>query len=335
LDGGVGLSADHYITSDLIQFSNAAAHLVSSLGKPAVDLVLTNWELSKSLGLRVQLTAAIIYSMTFFALKRRAPPFTRFKSAEATREGEFRRLHSRIIANAEEIAFYGGELIEKAALTKEFVQLRRLMNHIYRLKIRTNMMESFVIKYCFSALGYMASAFPVFFSSWGGRRTSSGDDNRMGDFVSNQRLMLGVSDAGGRLMAAIGDLPNLAGYTSRMWTLLAALHRVDANAYKSKGRDFEAYSLADVQGTMQRGFDGVRLENVPIVAPSLWPNGGEELIESLSLVVRDGSHLLVSKRSQPATARALLTRLRFLARMGWARPPLPASLQACGRYTEA
>ena len=52
--------------------------------------------------------------------------------------------------------------------------------------------------------------------------------------------------------------------------------------------------MSDVQGTIQKGFDGVRLENVPIVAPALWPQGGEELVESLSLIVRRGDHLLIS-----------------------------------------
>jgi ATP-binding cassette subfamily D (ALD) long-chain fatty acid import protein len=52
--------------------------------------------------------------------------------------------------------------------------------------------------------------------------------------------------------------------------------------------------MSDVQGTIQKGFDGVRLENVPIVAPSIFPHGGEELNESLSMIVHSGEHLLVS-----------------------------------------
>ncbi len=56
----------------------------------------------------------------------------------------------------------------------------------------------------------------------------------------------------------------------------------------------ELFSLADVQGTIHYGFDGVRLEDVPVVAPALYPYGGEELIESLSFVVHSGEHLLIS-----------------------------------------
>jgi ATP-binding cassette subfamily D (ALD) long-chain fatty acid import protein len=51
--------------------------------------------------------------------------------------------------------------------------------------------------------------------------------------------------------------------------------------------------MADIQGTLHLGFDGVRLEGVPIVAPSLWPRGGEELVESLDITVKEGEHLLI------------------------------------------
>jgi hypothetical protein len=40
--------------------------------------------------------------------------------------------------------------------------------------------------------------------------------------------------------------------------------------------------IADLPTPIHNGFDGVRLEQVPIVAPSLYPMGGDELIESLS-----------------------------------------------------
>lgn len=93
-------------------------------------------------------------------------------------------------------------------------------------------------------------------------------------------------------MYSIKDLSELAGYTSRVYTLISTLHRVQANAYH--GKHPELYSLGDVQGTMQKGFDGVRLENVPIVAPALFPQGGEELLDGLSIIVHSGEHLLIS-----------------------------------------
>ena len=38
----------------------------------------------------------------------------------------------------------------------------------------------------------------------------------------------------------------------------------------------------------------MRLEDVPVVAPALYPYGGDELIESLSFVVHSRQHPLIS-----------------------------------------
>jgi len=106
--------------------------------------------------------------------------------------------------------------------------------------------------------------------------------------------MLSLADAGGRIMYSIKDLSELAGYTSRVYTLISTLHRVHASAYFTLPNTYpELYSLADVQGTMHRGFDGVRLEDVPIVAPGLYPNGGEELLEPLNVMILNAHHTLI------------------------------------------
>jgi len=97
------------------------------------------------------------------------------------------------------------------------------------------------------------------------------------------------------MMYSIKDLSELAGYTSRVYTLISTLHRVHADAYfLSSNQASEAFSLADVQGTVHRGFDGVRMENVPAVAPALFPMGGDELIDSLNFIVHSGDHLLIT-----------------------------------------
>lgn len=304
LDGGVGQGADQFITQDLTLFCAAAANLYSSLGKPFVDICVFNYQLYRSLG-PLALTGLLSnYFLTASILRRLSPPFGKLKAVEGRKEGDFRGLHARLIANAEEIAFYGGAEMEKTFLNREFKSLKNWMEGIYMLKIRYNILEDFILKYSWSAYGYLLSSLPVFLPAWGGSGGSSEQQaehaekhgrerNRMKDFITNKRLMLSLADAGGRMMYSIKDLSELAGYTSRVYTLISTLHRAHANAYYVRGRENELYSLSDVQGTIQKGFDGVRLENVPIVAPALWPQGGEELLESLSMVVRRGEHLLV------------------------------------------
>ncbi|KAI3340616.1 ABC transporter transmembrane region 2-domain-containing protein [Ustulina deusta] len=303
-DGGVGQGADQFITQDLTLFCASAANLYSSLGKPFVDLCVFSYQLYRSLG-PLALTGILSnYFLTASILRRMSPPFGKLKAVEGRKEGDFRGLHARLIANAEEVAFYGGAEMEKTFLNKEFKSLKNWMEGIYMLKIRYNILEDFILKYSWSAYGYLLSSLPVFLPAWGGlggamemvesAEKGGRERNRMKDFITNKRLMLSLADAGGRMMYSIKDLAELAGYTSRVYTLISTLHRVHADAYFPRASGNELYSLSDVQGTIQKGFDGVRLEHVPIAAPGLWPQGGEELLESLSLIVRRGEHLLIS-----------------------------------------
>ena len=168
LDGGVGLGADQFITQDLTLFCASAASLYSSLGKPFVDLVVFSYQLRRSLG-PLALTGLLSnYFLTATLLRRLSPPFGKLKAVEGRREGEFRGLHSRLIANAEEVAFYGGADMEKAFLDTGFRELRSWMEGIYSLKIRYNMLEDFILKYSWSAFGYLITSLPVFLPAWGG-----------------------------------------------------------------------------------------------------------------------------------------------------------------------
>ncbi|THW88886.1 ABC transporter transmembrane region 2 [Aureobasidium pullulans] len=314
LDGGIGHGADQFVTQDLTLFCDSAASLYSSLGKPLVDLVVFNYQLYRSLG-PLALTGLLAnYFATATLLRRLSPPFGKLKAVEGKREGDFRALHARLIANAEEVAFYGGDQMEKLFLDKGFQELKRWMEGIYSLKIRYNMLEDFVLKYSWSAFGYLITSLPVFLPAWGGL-AEAGDKksaqptseaalmaqtptdesgNRTQNFITNKRLMLSLADAGGRMMYSLKDLSELAGYTSRVYTLISTLHRVHASAYHPPRNTYpELYSLADTQGTLHKGFSGVRFENAPVVAPALWPQAGEELLDNLNFVIQSNQHILI------------------------------------------
>lgn len=272
-----------------------------------VDLFTYNYQLYRSLG-PVALSALLSnYAATAVLLKKLSPPFAKLKAAEGRKEGDFRSLHARLIANAEEIAFYAGGPMEHVLLDNGFKELKKWMEGIYRVKVGYNMLEDFVLKYTWSALGYLITSLPVFLPTLGlapepvssaksGAETLGASDEtgtRTKQFITNKRLMLNLADAGSRMMYSIKDLSELAGQTSRVFMLISTLHRVHAQAYPA-GRNNELFSLGDVNGTLHKGFDGVRLENVPVVAPAPFPLGGEELIDNLSFIVGPGEHLLIT-----------------------------------------
>ncbi len=312
LDGGIGQGIDQFICNDLTLFTTSAASLYSSIGKPLVDLCVFNYQLFRSLG-PLALTGLLAnYIITATALRRLSPPFGKLKAVEGRREGDFRGLHSRLIANAEEVAFYGGAEIEKIFLDSGFKDLTSWMEGIYRLKIRYNMLEDFVLKYSWSAFGYLITSLPVFLPEWAGLALTpdpalptdplraepppNPQHTRMQAFITNKRLMLSLADAGGRMMYSLKDLSELAGYTSRVYTLISTLHRVHANAYTPPRHTHpEPYSLADVHGTVQKGYDGIRLENCPLIAPApLHQLPGALLTEPLTFTLPAGAHTLIS-----------------------------------------
>ncbi|KAL9600916.1 MAG: hypothetical protein Q9219_002851 [cf. Caloplaca sp. 3 TL-2023] len=312
LDGGIGQGIDQYICNDITLFTNSAASLYSSIGKPLVDICVFNYQLFRSLGTLALTGLLANYIVTATILRRLSPPFGKLTAVEGRREGEFRLLHSRLIANAEEVAFYGGADLEKAFLDAGFRDLTSWMEGIYRLKIRYNMLEDFVLKYSWSAFGYLITSLPVFLPDWSGLANTpepalpSGlsssepspnpQHSRMQAFITNKRLMLSLADAGGRMMYSLKDLSELAGYTSRVYSLISTLHRVHAGAYAPPRHTHpEPFSLADVHGTVQKGYDGIRLENCPLIAPApLHHLPGSPLTEPLTFTLPAGAHTLIS-----------------------------------------
>ena len=77
-------------------------------------------------------------------------------------EGEFRYVNSRLITNAEEVAFYKGNKREKVTMLTAF---RRLVNHLRRfLEFRFTMsfVDNIVAKYFATVVGFYVVSRPFF-----------------------------------------------------------------------------------------------------------------------------------------------------------------------------
>ncbi|KAJ4989310.1 ATP-binding cassette sub-family D member 2 [Stagonosporopsis vannaccii] len=282
-------NADQLITVDVAKFANSLAELYSNLAKPVLDIIVYNYSLSRSVGgeglffmsLLVQLSANVMRALT--------PPFGKYVADEARLEGEFRFQHSRLIDYSEEVALYHGHEAEKDTLDKGYFTLIKHVNRILRRRLYHGVMEDFVIKYFWGALGLLLCSVPVFFQIPGQNAKNMGD--RTESFVTNRRMLLMSSDAFGRVMFSYKEITELAGYTSRVSTLLDVIDDIQAGHFEKKlvssADTEENAAVLRGRGTVTEGED-IEFVDVPIVSPN-----GDVLVRKLSFTVKPGDHLLI------------------------------------------
>jgi hypothetical protein len=106
-------------------------------------------------------------------------------------------------------------------------------------------------------------------------------------------MLLSSSDAFGRVMFSYKEIIELAGYTSRVASLLDVIEDVQKGNFKKT-----LVSSADVgdnaailkgRGTVIEG-DDIEFDKVPIVSPN-----GDVLVKELSFKIKPGEHLLIGE----------------------------------------
>lgn len=284
---------DQYITSDIAKFSESLSGLYSSLGKPLFDTFIFQFQLMRSIGAKPGFLMIAFHFCTIYFLRSIAPQFGKLAAIQTQMEGEYRGAHTRLITNSEEIAFYHGGKIEEGILNRAYTKLVKHINYCLKIRIPYNMMEDYVIKYFWSLLGLIACAIPAL-----DPKSKLTRAQKLQQFVTNKRILLALGDAGGRLMYSYKDLAELAGYTDRVYKLVATLHSLRKNSYQVaegavKGK--ENYHLDNIHGQIHEGKKFIELKNVPIVAPNPKnPNGGDILVKKLSFKVKKGEHLMIT-----------------------------------------
>ncbi|XP_058467862.1 ATP-binding cassette sub-family D member 1 [Malaya genurostris] len=316
LDGRIE-NADHRLTDDISTFSSSVAHLYSHLTKPCFDLMLIGIAMarsSKKMKANIVMGPALamcVIGTTAHILRIVSPKFGQLVSEEANRNGYLRHVHSKIITNAEEIAFYGGHKVEHAQLRDAYARLVNQMNIIFTQKLWFIMLEQFFMKYVWSGTGMVMVSLPILTtsglpddskSSLIKSNSEHGVSERTQYFTTARNLLLSGADAIERLMSSYKEIVALAGYTSRVAGMFEVFDEVSRGIYQKtvvtpdrnvggilefkNGQPIAKGEIvcSDVSGDMT-----ICLKNVPVVTPNC-----DIVVSSLTLTISPGMHLLIT-----------------------------------------
>eukprot|EP00095_Tigriopus_kingsejongensis_P005816 maker-scaffold480_size160630-snap-gene-0.28 protein:Tk05816 transcript:maker-scaffold480_size160630-snap-gene-0.28-mRNA-1 annotation:"atp-binding cassette sub-family d member 2" len=304
-------NADHCLTDDITAFSSTVAHLYSHVSKPMLDTALIVFQLyrlskqQKGNGVFTPLMSGVVVALTGKILRFVSPKFGTLVSEEANRKGYLRYVHSRVITNAEEIAFYGGQNVELNALERAYHSLVKQSQKIYYQKLWYVMLEQFLMKYVWAGTGMVGIAIPILTSQVAETSKFEGVSQRTEYYATAKNLLTSGADAMERLMTAYKEVVELAGYLERVNRLVEVFEDcsqgkyVKATATANTQEGSELATLANLQfkdgvpairgKTINSSDRTISLENVPIVTPNC-----DIVVPSLTLDVKPGMHLLIS-----------------------------------------
>lgn len=287
-------NADQLIAVDIQKFSNSLSELYGNIAKPVLDMFLYSWQLSHNIGGEAMFVVGSLIQISGYVLRVLTPHFGKYVAEEAALEGDYRFMHSRIIEYSEEIALYKGHESEKRIVDRSYFTLIDHVNRILRLRLYHGMLEDFVIKYLWGALGLVLCSVPVFFKIPGLPHTIAAAGERSQDFITNKRLLISSSDAFGRVMMSYKDVAQLAGYTARVTSLLDVMNDITNSSYQKNLVGSEESAAEKQAALSEKGEtiigDGsvIIFDQVPIVSPN-----GDILVPALSFKVEQGHHMLI------------------------------------------
>ena len=124
-------------------------------------MILYNYQLSLNVGAESLVFLTIFVNLSARFLRAITPSFGAYTAEEAALAGQLRFTHGRLAEASEEIAFYGGEEVEKMILERDYYGLVMHVSRVMRIRLWHGIAEEWIIKWLWGSMG--VSVFPVVF----------------------------------------------------------------------------------------------------------------------------------------------------------------------------
>lgn len=230
---------DQLISADCANFARSVVDLYSNVAKPALDLVVYAQYLGTSIGITPPGGMLLYLAGAGVCMTWLRRPTSAFVANEARLEGEFRSVTSRVVNNAEEIAFFDGSSRERRLVESTFALLSGHSRAGLVFKAASSFVDDIITKYGATITGFTLLSSP-FMPDRDGKKaieTLTGATRPMSTqqistaYYSSGRMLLNMAQSAGRLVGAGREFTKLAGHTRRMSELLEVLDDLESGHY--------------------------------------------------------------------------------------------------------
>lgn len=243
------------------------------------------------------------YAISGYIIKLISPPFGKLTAQEQQLEGDYRALHTSLLAHSEEIAFYNGHEWERTNIDSGFNNLYKHINYVLKKKFWMGIFDNMLVKYGAVMCGYAIVGLPVFGPNSAAYLKKAGNNQSQitKDYVRNSSLLINLSKAVGRVVASYKDIQNLAGFTTLINEMDDVLVDLSGGKYTrvmvvKDEQDVTAQSL-NKKATVESTFgaakiirsDNIIFNEVPILAPNR-----DVLVEKMSFEIKPNMHIMIT-----------------------------------------
>lgn len=280
-------NVDQLLTADVDKFASSIVEVYNNLSKPILDIILLVHRMSSSYtGLQTPAIMigwlAIVGSILTTARK----PLAGYLIRETQSEGQLRFVHSRLIQNSEEIAFFRGNNKEKDTLMSALDVLRAALDDLILFKFKIGFMDNIVGRYSSTVVGYLALAMP-FFSP---RYSDSSSEERLNQYYVSGRMMMKLAESITRVILAGQDLSKLAAYTQRVKSLMDTMEGFKdfeaANLNAQEGQSGEQEAIVEI---CDRDNPMIDFKNVTLSTPN-----GDILVKNLTFTIKQKQSVIIT-----------------------------------------
>ena len=179
-----------------------------NFSKPVLDLILFSRKLSELVGWEGPAVTIAWYFVSGVVIRLISPSFGKYTAKEQKLEGEYRSVHSELLAHSEEIAFYNGSNWERNQINRKYNQLKDHVTEFLYKRFLMGIYDSMLVKYGAVMVGYGVLGLPVFGPGKEKYLAEIGTDPSKitKDYIRNSSLLINLAKAIGRIVVSYKEV---------------------------------------------------------------------------------------------------------------------------------